>query len=805
MSRRVPLSAGISLSNRVGRRIVAIGIVAVLALLLFPRFAAAQPSSAALSGVVIDASGQPFPDARIRLLDGLGLEVTTVRGDDDGRFVLEDVAPGTYTLSAEAPGWQSEAQVLTVSAAFPLVVELRMTPRHVESLVVESGQAPTVVTRTTLSGTALREMPTRLQSRSLQHALATLPGWSSEDNGLLHVRGIDDGFLFVRDGMPIYDRIDPLFGVAPDPSGLGAIHVMTGYIPAEFGLKSGAVVEVQSAIPVRRSWTGQLSGGIGSEATGSAYASGGGPLGKRAVLGVSANAERSDRFLDPVHPDNFHNDGRVWSGDAHLTLTPVDGDLVRVNADVGHLRYDVPHGAAQEAVGQDQEQRLGQDAQSISWQRSWSSSTISQAGFYRRRVDADLLPSLPDTPITASSDRRHGRLGFLASLTHQRGDHTFKAGLETARLDLREHFSFAVTDPELAEEAEISDAAARFTPDAPFTFADRVRRAQWSFYVQDTFRASDRLTIQAGVRFDRTRLLVPASQWSPRVGAAFRWPSTDTTVRASINRLFQPPQPEHLLLSSSPEARALSPFAEDDEESGGAPIEPERQTAWELGVEQWIGGVLRVDAAIWRRSVRNYGDPNVFFGTTIVFPNSVARGRARGFDLRVEVPRVRGWSLYGSYTHANVLQFGPINGGLFLEDEVIEIGPGTPFVPDHDQRHVVATGLTYTRTPWGLSVSLTGRYESGTPLEVEEDEVPELMERPGAELVDFDRLRVRPRTVLDLAVSKVLRRDEPRELSLGLSVTNLFGERYALNFGNPFSGTHFGAPRTFLAELRLRL
>jgi hypothetical protein len=37
------------------------------------------------------------------------------------------------------------------------------------------------------------------------------------------------------------------------------------------------------------------------------------------------------------------------------------------------------------------------------------------------------------------------------------------------------------------------------------------------------------------------------------------------------------------------------------------------------------------------------------------------------------------------------------------------------------------------------------------------------------------------------------------------SVLNLTNDAYALNFGNPFSGTHFGAPRTFRVDLQLGL
>ena len=44
-----------------------------------------------------------------------------------------------------------------------------------------------------------------------------------------------------------------------------------------------------------------------------------------------------------------------------------------------------------------------------------------------------------------------------------------------------------------------------------------------------------------------------------------------------------------------------------------------------------------------------------------------------------------------------------------------------------------------------------------------------------------------------------------REVSLRGSILNLTGERFAYNFGNPFSGTHFGAGRTFQIGIQVRL
>ena len=774
--------------------------------MLCPPPAMSQQQSAIIRGVVSGADGQPVVGAEVTLLDHLGTPVTATRSEDNGRFRFEQVPPGTYTLFAEATSQRSDARIITVQRALPIDVQLTLAPRLAESIVVRGDEdAPPVTTRITIAGETLRQIPTRLPGRAVQQMLATLPGFSSEDDGLLHVRGVDDGFLYVEDGVPVYDRLDNLFGIAPDAASIGSMSVLTGYIPPEYGLKSGAVIEVQSSSAARTGWTGTVDAGVGSDALRSVRALGGGPLSARSSLGVSVASERSDRFLDPVHPDNFHNTGNVLSGEGHLSVAVSDDELLRVHATGGRSSYQVPHGALEEEAGQDQRQLVLQNSQSGSWQRLWSGAVVSQLSAYRRYVDAELRDSPMDTPVSASSDRQQSRVGVLGSVTFARKRHTFKAGFEAARLSLREEFSFAVTDRELAHAAGISVRAAEFTVDDPFRFNGEVNRTQWAFYAQDTLRASNRFTVDFGVRFDRTHLLVPASQWSPRVGVAYSWPDATTTIRASLNRFFQPSQPEHLLLSSSPAARALSPFVHDDDPdaAGGAELEPERQTAWEVGIEKWFNRAMRVDAAFWSRHVRNYADPNVFLGTTIIFPNSVASGHARGLDVRMEMARYRGWSSYLSYTLSKVEQVGPINGGLFLEENVLEIGPGTRFTPDHDQRHIAAAGVTYVRG--GLAASVAARHESGTPLEVDADDLDELVERPGADLVNFESGRVRPRTVVDLSVAQTLHRGRRAETSVRIGVLNLTNQDYALNFGNPFSGTHFGAPRTIRAELRLGL
>ena len=150
----------------------------------------------------------------------------------------------------------------------------------------------------------------------------------------------------------------------------------------------------------------------------------------------------------------------------------------------------------------------------------------------------------------------------------------------------------------------------------------------------------------------------------------------------------------------------------------------------------------------------------MFAGTTIIFPNAVAKGRAHGLDARLELARGARWSGYVSLSAARVIQTGPITGGLFLEDDIEEIGDGEEFTPDHDQRFAAATGITWTHSS-GVTASATGRYETGTPIQQEDDDLDELRERPGADMVDFEEGRVKPRGIVSLrAVVPVVRRGD---------------------------------------------
>jgi hypothetical protein len=283
----------------------------------------AQLQVAQLHGRVSDPQSAGIARATVLLQDPAGNGIRRSTTEADGSFRIADVAPGSYVIRVELGDTVLLTRTLVVRGSLPVELTLQTGPVVAESIVVH-GDAGSNTTEHpwTLAGDSVREVGEPLPSQRVQAALASLPGWMAEDNGLLHVRGVDDGLLYVQDGIPVYARLDRLFGMPPTSSAIASLHVLNGYVPPEFGFKSGAVVEVRTETGIRNVWSGTLDSGVADLGTRHIEGFAAGPVSGGAALMLTGSDERSSRFLDPVAPENFHNDGRTSSLSAQVTYGP---------------------------------------------------------------------------------------------------------------------------------------------------------------------------------------------------------------------------------------------------------------------------------------------------------------------------------------------------------------------------------------------------------------------------------------------------------------------------------------------------
>ncbi|MGH9581142.1 MAG: TonB-dependent receptor plug domain-containing protein, partial [Terriglobales bacterium] len=561
------------------------------------------------------------------------------------------------------------------------------------------------------------------------------------------------------------DNLAAVFATSLDARNLRSAEIMTGNVSAEYGGKLGAVVNVNTKSGLEMPWSGSLSLTGGSFSRGEVGAEIGGHWKNLGVF-ASAAGQRSQRFLDPPEIQNFHNFGGSGRLFVKFDWIASQQDIFRLSLTTNGTNLQVPNREDQELLGQHQRQELRDDAQSLAWNHVFSPHTVSDVVAYRRSSSARLLDhGLTGFPFVALQARRQRSEGLRANLSHQRGTHSLKAGVQVLRLPIHEEFLVAATDPAIL--ADPANPASAFPLASPFQFDGRRTGNETSFFAQDRFTLGGRLTLDVGLRFDHYRIVVEEDHVSPRVGVAYYVKKTGTVLRASYNRLFQTPPIENLLLSSSPEGAVFSPIGSLVSRAVG----PEEQNAYEVGLQQQLGKYVRLDLAHYIKNIRNFSDKDQFLNTGVIFPIVIAKGDVRGTEVRMDLAAIRGWSAFLSYANSKAVATTPLVGGLFLGESSSElIIPGIEFNADHDQRNSGQFGVTYSHKS-GVWFSVSGRHDSGVPSEFDPAILP-LLDPAIREQLDEVRFRIRPRTTLDLAAGVELMSKRRHPITLQLTVQN---------------------------------
>ncbi len=166
----------------------------------------------------------------------------------------------------------------------------------------------------------------------------------------------------------------------------------------------------------------------------------------------------------------------------------------------------------------------------------------------RHRLPALLFQPLQPVALSAGPDRRSGLqwrgFGCLPSELHQR-----HSGRHLLPPRLRSHPEVRLCRQRrtLAGEQRIDrccrSMASGNPVDAPFSVFNSSAKTGWLFstYLEDEWKITNNLTLNAGLRFDQMWQYVDANQLSPRVSLTWK-PFDGTTFHAGYARNFTPPE-----------------------------------------------------------------------------------------------------------------------------------------------------------------------------------------------------------------------------------------------------------------------
>jgi hypothetical protein len=712
--------------------------------------------------------------------------------DDQGSLDLRRMPYGIYQLIIEQADFAVSVDTVQINSTIAIDHTIQLKLKTVNQSVVvtavntliDPDQAGSV---NQLGPDQIEHRLTSLPGRSVQEMVTTQPGWIYEGNAVLHPRGSEYQTQFVVDGIPLTDNRSPSFGPQIEADDVESLSVYTAGFPAEYGRKMGGAIEVNTTPDSQPGFHGQAVLSGGSFDSTAAFMKGQYGWGKN-IFGASASGSMTDHYLNPVVPENYSNTGTLgdFSASYERDLTPNDRLRFILRHEVS--RYDIPNELEQQAAGQRQNANNIETMGIASYQHTFSSNMVADFRGMVRDNANNFYSNEDSTPIQVFQHNWFREGYFKGMVTVNHGRQEWKFGVESDNTFLNENFSYNITDP------------SQFDDDAPHTFAFRGNKPdlEQSAFLQDLIHLG-KWTINAGLRWDHYQLAANNQAFSPRIAVSRYFPSVETVIHFSYDRVFQTPSFENILLSNSSEILSLDPtnFLR-------LPVLPSQGNYFEIGLSKSFWSKLKLDVNYYRRYVNNYADDDQISNTTISFPIAFQKSIIYGAEGKLYIPDWHGLSGLVSYSYMVGNAWYPVTGGLFLGDAASSATSQTTghFPISQDQRNTVRGRIRYQVKPrfW---LALGVQYDSGLPFEFQGDPA-DALDQYGPTVVNrvnFDRGRIDPTFQVNASAGADLYKSDRFNMRIQADGQNLTNVLNVIDFGGLFSGNAIGPSRSFALRL----
>ncbi len=232
----------------------------------------AQSESGVIRGFIVDGtSDEVLPGASV-VVAGMPRGAAA---NLDGYFVIDNLRPAVYNLEVSYLGYHIKQEQVVVTPVLMDPIKIELIPKGIEleevTVYVEEKDeekirmSPTVST-VPVQVTTLRRLPSLGAEMDVLRTMQMVPGVkaSSDINSALYVRGgSPDQTLILMDHNPVYNP-SHLFGLFStfNADAVKRIELMKGGFPAEYGGRSGSVLEVITNEGNRKEMEGMFSLGI---------------------------------------------------------------------------------------------------------------------------------------------------------------------------------------------------------------------------------------------------------------------------------------------------------------------------------------------------------------------------------------------------------------------------------------------------------------------------------------------------------------------------------------------------------------
>ncbi|MBI2711742.1 MAG: TonB-dependent receptor [Bdellovibrio sp.] len=697
-----------------------------------------------VSGTIMEPAGQPAASARVVLKrsDGTTQETRTA---ENGTFQFFPVVMGDYTVEIEKEGTLPYHYSLHVSSGGNSAADIQLAP--LTPAEAPAGEPSTdistegkemvlkvrakkrlihttaSVSSSELSQEEIKKMPLGSEVSLPKLISSTTPGVVQGAFGQLFFRGNHSNIQYQIDGVQLPDSPSSTFGQAFSPRNIDRMEVITGGIPAEYGQRLAAVVNVVTKSGAETP-SGEVELNYGSYNYFSPHAIYGGTNEKGNLrYYLSLNYNQTDRGLDTPQPESVSNQFQGGTESIHnrafgnTEFGRVDWQVDNQNKVIfttfhSQQNFQIPNypstfsindpyfsfGYVDQFLNSEDHNPLyvytpsdtnNNQAETnfytqVAWKHTFSNRSYFQISPYYKlskilytNDPANDLASVgvirKANPTSFTMDRNINNLGIKGDYSLRPDDiNLFKAGfqLQASRSEGCIGIQTKLSRPVISN-------------------CDPTNGYFESFYVQDDLKLAKPLTLNLGMRFDATQFLfsgLTATDYlfQPRVGVNYMV-SESTKLHAFYGKLFQPAPVENLRSTYS----ALDPTVIQPYD-----IKAEKDDYFEVGIAHQVTEKQVAAVNLYYKLGTNVHDDAQLLRTSIAQPFNFATGYAYGAEFSLKGEITENWSEFLNYSY-QMAQGKGISGGIWaVEADHLSVDYQ---VLDHLQEHTANGGVTYTK------------------------------------------------------------------------------------------------------------
>ncbi len=608
--------------------------------------------------------------------------------------------------------------------------------------------------------------------------------------GVLHVRNEHANLQYRIDGIQLPDGVSG-FGQVLETSLIANMAIVTGALPAQYGLRTAGLVDIQT-----RTGTATPSGEIsvygGSHDTFTTNLQYGGVSGNTQyfftgrftenALGIENPTSSVNAIHDETDQEKFFSYvSTVLPNNSRWTMITGAADgRYQIPANPGQpVQYYTPTQTTFNSANLNENQLEQNYFGILAFQQSTAFADYQFSYFSRYsslHYTPDAIGDLMFNGIATDLTRTSFLNGIQSDAAFRIApDHTLRAGFvvsgEQSNVTDNATVFLAAAVPGSCGPAINPIQACAGTPTgvaAPVKVVDQEALLGWiaGVYIQDEWKITDKLTLNTGLRFDQMWQYVDANQLSPRIAAVYK-PIDGTVFHAGYARYFTPPPqavgaPENYALFN-PTVAAAQVTPQTVPGLIISPSLPERSHYFDAGVTQALAPGLEGGLTAYYKIAKDLIDDGQFGQAYTLTAFNYAKGENEGLELKLKYA-ANGMLVYGNLAYARQVatQFVSNQYLLGYDDYIYAL---THYIPtDHSQTLTTSAGVSYP--VWdNTKASMDMIYGSGL-----RDGDHNLMHLPGY-------------TQFNLGLSHEFVLPDWKPFTLRFDVVNLFDHIYELRNG----------------------